>query len=819
MGKENLANQKNNFELNNRPQGKDRKHTGFWASFLDVSAWLNLVCLLGMLGVVIWSVEQAGWIKSSFSLMTVLLFSGFTGFILSRSRLAWLIAHLLSLAVGIIVVFWQGLSIMPEPDFISRFSHAVSDLAVWWEAAVFGQPSPVTIQIALMFGLLAWAIGYFSTWYFIRENNPWLALFWGTAAILGNLNFLSADKHFHFLYFIIAALVLLLVSNYTWLVSRTLKLTRRRIPGASPPVNHRSKSYRWGLNFWTLAFACLLVFAVYFSWTSPGFRVNAVADYARSNNPFKGDIELYWKNFFAPVPGKGSGPGLIHGGQQDIRFGGSLELSSQVVFLIKTDLKSYWKTQAYDFYESSGWKTGPVADKTFRPAPAAGSTYLSTDRLLDYTIIPQVNTNVLPVIGDLISSDITVLEKSLLPLTFTIDFQDPSKDSLLPEDIAAAARSIRSFRFTLIRNNSQIESRLEEDLTLVSVNRMGSTIQSITVSRDPPEDKTVIALSSLPSLKPHDEAELIVQMPDDVTPAELKNAGSQYPDSITDRYLQLPSSLPDRVKDLAADITRDALTPYAKVNALKEFLSDYEYSLIINAPPEDADGVDYFLFDHKSGYCTYFASAMTVMLRSVGVPARLVSGFLPGEYDAGNQRFIIRDRDYHAWTEYYSPGYGWVQVDATPSGNLPETVEEPAAVPEIVPETPETGAPLPVAAQSKNHAGLFVGIAAGIVLLALFFIWFRIFKNPGNHPAAYSRLVLLASLAGLGPRPWQTPLEFSHQLTDALPQQAPVINSIVQTYVISRYSPAPPSTPPDTSLAHLWPDLRRALLKRIFRIR
>ena len=77
------------------------------------------------------------------------------------------------------------------------------------------------------------------------------------------------------------------------------------------------------------------------------------------------------------------------------------------------------------------------------------------------------------------------------------------------------------------------------------------------------------------------------------------------------------------------------------------------------------DAVDYFLFIQK-GYCDYFGTVMAIMLRSVGVPARLATGYLPGSYDYGRQRYEVSERDGHAWTEVYFPPYGWIEFEPTP---------------------------------------------------------------------------------------------------------------------------------------------------------
>ena len=88
----------------------------------------------------------------------------------------------------------------------------------------------------------------------------------------------------------------------------------------------------------------------------------------------------------------------------------------------------------------------------------------------------------------------------------------------------------------------------------------------------------------------------------------------------------------------------------------------------MNVVPDGADAVEDFLFTQQKGFCLHFASAMTVMLRSVGVPARLAVGYIPGDPGAEPGTYILRDKYYHAWTQVYFPGYGWIDFEPTPSG-------------------------------------------------------------------------------------------------------------------------------------------------------
>ena len=173
------------------------------------------------------------------------------------------------------------------------------------------------------------------------------------------------------------------------------------------------------------------------------------------------------------------------------------------------------------------------------------------------------------------------------------------------------------------------------------------------------------------------QAETYVPAP---TINELRSASTDYPEEIRIRYLPLPLSLPERVQGLASDITRELANPYDKAKAIEKFLREnYPYTLDVPAPPEGLDVADYFLFDLKQGYCDYYATAMVVLARASGLPARFVSGYSPGSYDAPNAQYIIRERNAHSWAEIYFPEIGWVEFE--PTASQPEIVRAEASMP------------------------------------------------------------------------------------------------------------------------------------------
>jgi transglutaminase-like putative cysteine protease len=152
----------------------------------------------------------------------------------------------------------------------------------------------------------------------------------------------------------------------------------------------------------------------------------------------------------------------------------------------------------------------------------------------------------------------------------------------------------------------------------------------------------------------------------DVAIDQLRSDSTDYPADVQATYLQLPASLPQRVRDLAERIVGSAHTPYDKAIRLQDYLRlTYPYRLDVPPPPAGRDVVDYFLFEAPGGFCTYYASAMAVMLRAEQVPARVVTGFASGEYDPQHDAYRVPASAAHAWVEVYFPTYGWIEFEPT----------------------------------------------------------------------------------------------------------------------------------------------------------
>ncbi|AWB43371.1 hypothetical protein DCC85_03455 [Paenibacillus sp. CAA11] len=141
------------------------------------------------------------------------------------------------------------------------------------------------------------------------------------------------------------------------------------------------------------------------------------------------------------------------------------------------------------------------------------------------------------------------------------------------------------------------------------------------------------------------------------------------PAEIRYTYLQLPSGLPSRVRELGARlIPDDSATRYEAVMAVKDYLQrTYPYTLNTKVPKQGHDFVDDFLFEQRTGYCDHFSTSMVVLLRTQGIPARWVKGFAPGEQDSSNpQKYHVRSSDAHSWVEVYFGEAGWFPFEPTP---------------------------------------------------------------------------------------------------------------------------------------------------------
>ncbi|MFQ6101480.1 MAG: transglutaminase domain-containing protein [Anaerolineae bacterium] len=312
-----------------------------------------------------------------------------------------------------------------------------------------------------------------------------------------------------------------------------------------------------------------------------------------------------------------------------------------------------------------------------------------------------------------------------------------------------------------------------------------------------------------------------------VSEEQLRSAGSDYPVWVRDRYLALPDTVPARVLSLARDLTATEPTPYDRARAIETYLRAFPYTLDVSVPPHDRDVVDYFLFDLRRGYCDYYATAMVVLARAAGLPARLVVGYASGTYDVANARYVVTEADAHAWVEVYFPGYEWVEFE--PTGGLPP-IERPAEIASFEWPEPEGALEPAVAWWDVSGWPWRLGVPGGLVLLVLTaVVWSAVdgWRLRRLKPAAavvtlYGRLQRHGRRLAAPTRAGDTPYEFATSLTKwvadlarekrwgggALTPAAQEVRRLTDLYVRVSYSPHLPDAADKAWAMQTWQRLR-----------
>ena len=313
---------------------------------------------------------------------------------------------------------------------------------------------------------------------------------------------------------------------------------------------------------------------------------------------------------------------------------------------------------------------------------------------------------------------------------------------------------------------------------------------------------------------------------------ELKSAGSNYPEWISDRYLHIPQETPGRVLGLARDLTATAPTPYDRAKAIESYLRTFPYNLDLPQPPTRQDIVDYFLFDLQQGYCDYYASSMIILARAAGIPARLAVGYASGSYDAENARYIVTEADAHSWPELYFPEYGWISFEPTaaqPVSNYADEAEQPEPL-EALPPLP------PAETTSRITFGLngwwmlpgmvaLLFILGGLMWLAADSWRLRRLTPAVAIATLYRRLQRQGQRLALRQWAGETPYEFASALArriDLLAQKwrwgkslLPIpqeVDYLTNLYVQTSYSRHTPNNTDQRQAIQSWRRLRRRLL-------
>jgi transglutaminase superfamily protein/uncharacterized protein DUF4129 len=302
------------------------------------------------------------------------------------------------------------------------------------------------------------------------------------------------------------------------------------------------------------------------------------------------------------------------------------------------------------------------------------------------------------------------------------------------------------------------------------------------------------------------------------TEEKLRAAGTNYPQEILDFYG--PDTLPEgslgpESSKLLAEIISSARSsnPYDLAARINEVLRDpdqFTYDTDLSDTRCDAGSMVECFVQNRAGFCQWYATTMTVYLRELGIPARFVQGFLPGDKDESATQLTIRADDAHAWVQAYFPGYGWIDFDPTGNPDRPQLAPIPSGEPVASPsasasgaigsgvirpsfERPERDDPsgsLGTRNTTPGSAGLLIAVALLLVIVVgaiAAVAWRRGPRGPVSPEEAYRSVSRIAARFGFAPRPTQTVYEYAGALADELPMARPELETVAQAKVEVAY--------------------------------
>ena len=493
-------------------------------------------------------------------------------------------------------------------------------------------PDTPMLGMAVLLVWLTWMVGWLTAWLAYRTEQAQWAFVPGLIALLVMLANLPPSLYLRLVFFIAAA-------------GASVAVFR-------DPSTKTGQTSSMGLATAGLVMGAIVSAAAWFAPTpsEPLFPEPMQAAASRWND--------FWRNtdhIFQDVPNRRDIPRLRL--TEALPMTSPLESGEDLMMVVEAPEPRRWRLGTYETYTAHGWRNqdepvfspdptrAAVSPAPLRQAPREVRISVRTAAVMD-----QIATAGIPVEASVASVSV------LSPQPEFLMNPGDTQDTYLPPDLGAIRAQV------LAGPTSESASDL---LAIAGAELAGEAQDSLVVRRSEGAPGPLLALEFTERLIPPWTYESVGNLVT-ASPLQLGTAAADYPQHVADRYLQLPVGFPESVRAAAAEITSDAANPYDKAIALQSHLLTLPYSLTVQEPPRGRDPVEWFLFENQTGFCTYYASAMITMLRSLGIPARLAVGFAPGAFDSDRGGWVVEARHYHAWPEVYFPGYGWVEFEPTP---------------------------------------------------------------------------------------------------------------------------------------------------------
>jgi transglutaminase-like putative cysteine protease len=601
------------------------------------------------------------------------------------------------LSVGLLLLIWEWLRPLPElsqyvdiyriQPFVVAISCflAVGCFRLKWRTVCLADGLVSFAVVGVIFqqesGLApsAWLTDYFSRLFqeaaqifagggaALSPETRTLLLFIGWAMLVTAVQFLVLYRQYMIPFLAVTLLYLLSLQLWHGLDTTSgvvraaavglVMLALLALPRLERTFGLRASLAGWP-KLWLAASGCLVVVLIASAYGLARTSASGPLDPIRwTDVPLLRQAALSWIEYAKSASDR-SGPSL-HGaalsgyGFDDRRLGGPLQLNDSVVFKAKSERPTYWRGESKSFYDGKGWRNPPP---------------VWTEAALSGPLPPALYEDSAAV--DIIKQEITLTEP----------------DEALPLLAGGAVRSVDSILFSH-RLSDEVKLLVDRYSGIYRLNEAGTEAGAVSYLLET-------------AVLHRDES-------------VLRAAEGEDPEAVLREALQLPDSFPERVVRLAQTIVAGDETRYGKAKAIEQYLrQNFAYSIDnVKAPPADQDFVDHFLFTLKQGYCVHFSTAMTTMLRAVGVPARWVKGFAQGEvldHDQteanvrsepsslsekpaarGEEReYVVRARHAHAWVEVYFPGIGWVPFEPTPGFSGAASAAVPSALDETAHSLP-----------------------------------------------------------------------------------------------------------------------------------
>jgi hypothetical protein len=843
-----------------------------WRAATPAEGWSSVLLLAIVLLATAWTVARTELAPDGLSMAALAMGGLATGLVLAKLRAPDLLAHLVAILSGSLGAVLLAVERMPLADG-GRMARvrALGDLATEWIAlAQSGAPLDDPRLLAIMLGAAVWLVSYTSAWVLFRRGWLTTALALPILIALANLGYAPEEGTLPLLVIVVAG-TMLAARHAAY--RRQVEWSRARLPY---PRRAASRFFLGGIVI------ALLVAAL--AWTLPlSARDNLVGEaWERLSEPMT-ELTDRWNELLARFGGPGENSGGSYSAfGESFRLGGHLELSDDPVVLLQSASgpmrPSYLAGQRYDDYDGHGWST--TVDETFNDVGEDGQRYSS--RLSFYTgqgvhLSPEVTNDrsqvegdlsVIRPKGDLLFTLDTYLtadrrtnvqlswrqfdnEAFSLPLerpdALPLDLQliaallsrgtypaDAGADSPLPLDPALAAdiqseRDALAGRFLDVRWVAGPDGQIET-LSVTGQAPIYDDVEAV-FSQEPVAEGDTYAVTGLASM---------------ASPDQLREAGTDYPTWVTQRYLELPETTTDRTRALASELAAGQPTPFDTAQTVETYVrSTITYNEEIEPPPDNQDVVDYVLFESQEGYCEYYASAMAVLLRAEGIPARVVGGYFPAPYDAEEGGHLYREKNAHLWVEAFFPGFGWIPFEPTanreelsygdvappveapeqptPEPSVPTPIAEPTPIPPPPSEPPaqEPPTPAPNILSDPARIASLIGLALAAVLmvgvLATAVAWFAGLRGLSPVSSLYARALRAGKWLGVTPAPSLTPREYADRVGQVVPSAQGPARVVADLYTQERYAGRRPSSQQTQSARAAWRDLRGIALSSWWR--